>query len=308
MQDAKATANRVPRPPIVRFAPSPNGLLHVGHARSALLNARFARDHGGAFLLRIEDIDLTRARPEFEAAILEDLAWLGLEWSAPVRRQSEHFADYEAALADLTRLDLVYPAFLSRAEAAERVRDAEEAGRPWPRDPDGAPHYPGSDRTLSAAQRRRRIEDGEPHAWRLDMRAALAGLGAPLSWEESGAGPRGETGLIAADPAAWGDVVLARRDVPTSYHLAVTVDDAIQGITDVIRGQDLFAATSVHRLLQQLLGLPAPRYRHHGLVLDKDGRKLSKSDGATSIASLREKGASPADIILMAGLEPEPQA
>ncbi|KGF69955.1 glutamyl-Q tRNA(Asp) ligase [Hoeflea sp. BAL378] len=308
MQDAKATANNAPRPPTVRFAPSPNGLLHVGHARSALLNARFARDHGGAFLLRIEDIDLTRARPEFEAAIFEDLAWLGLEWSAPVRRQSEHFADYEAALADLTRLELVYPAFLSRAEAAERVRDAEAAGRPWPRDPDGAPHYPGSDRTLSSAQRRRRIEDGEPHAWRLDMRAALAGLGAPLSWEEAGAGPRGETGLIAADPAAWGDVVLARRDVPTSYHLAVTVDDAIQGITDVIRGQDLFAATSVHRLIQQLLGLPAPRYRHHGLVLDKDGRKLSKSDGATSIASLREKGATPADIIRMAGLEPEPQA
>tara|TARA_R110002020_G_scaffold121810_6_gene276837 strand:- start:2287 stop:3213 length:927 start_codon:yes stop_codon:yes gene_type:complete len=308
MPEAKATANTSPRPPIVRFAPSPNGLLHVGHARSALLNALFARDHGGAFLLRIEDIDVTRARPEFEAAIFEDLAWLGLEWSGPVRRQSEHFADYEAALAELRRLDLVYPAFLSRAEAAARVRDEEAAGRPWPRDPDGAPLYPGSDRTLSAAERRRRIEDGEPHAWRLDMAAAIEGLGAPLSWDEFGAGPRGETGVIAADPAAWGDVILARRDVPTSYHLAVTVDDALQKITDVIRGEDLFAATSVHRLLQRLLGLPAPRYRHHGLVLDKSGRKLSKSDGATSIASLRAEGVNRAEIIAMAGLAPDPQA
>ncbi|MBC7284511.1 tRNA glutamyl-Q(34) synthetase GluQRS [Hoeflea sp.] len=305
MQQTKATANTCLHAPSVRFAPSPNGLLHVGHARSALLNWRFARDHGGEFLLRIEDIDTARARPEFESAIFEDLAWLGLDWSIPVRRQSEHFADYEAALSELRRLDLVYPAFLSRSEVADRLRTAEIAGKPWPRDPDGAPHYPGDDRTLTTQQRNRRIADGKPYAWRLDMRKALDGLGEPLFWDEYGAGPQGETGRIAADPAAWGDVVLARRDVPTSYHMAVTIDDAIQEITDVIRGEDLFEATSVHRLLQHLLGLPAPRYRHHGLVLDKTGRKLSKSNRATSIASLREQGATRADIIAMAGLRLE---
>lgn len=286
----------------VRFAPSPNGLLHLGHARSALLNWRFARDHGGTFLLRIEDIDTTRARPEFEAAILEDLAWLGIDWSSPVRRQSEHFSDYEAALSELRKLDLVYPAFLSRGEAAERVQKAEAAGKVWPRDPDGAPHYPEDERSLTAAQRDRQIADGKPHAWRLDMKKALDGLSEELSWAEFGAGPQGETGRIAADPGAWGDVILARRDVPTSYHLAVTVDDAIQEITDVIRGEDLFAATSVHRLLQCLLGLPSPRYRHHGLILDRTGRKLSKSDGSTSIASLRDQGATRADIIARSGL------
>ena len=307
MPDAKATANNMLRPATVRFAPSPNGLLHLGHARSALLNWRFARDQAGTFLLRIEDIDTTRARPEFEAAILEDLAWLGLDWSGPVRRQSEHFSDYEAALVELRKLDLLYPAFLSRSEAMERVREAEASGKAWPRDPDGAPHYPGDDRSLAATQRARRIAEGKPFAWRLDVRKATAGLRQPLSWQELGAGPEGQGGRIAADPAAWGDVILARRDVPASYHLAVSVDDAIQGITDVIRGEDLFAATSVHRLLQRLLGLPEPRYRHHGLVLDGTGRKLSKSDGATSIASLRDQGATRSTIIAMAGLPPEPQ-
>lgn len=304
MPDEDATANEISDPPIVRFAPSPNGLLHVGHARSALLNWRFARDHAGQFLVRIEDIDITRARREFETAIFEDLAWLGLDWIEPVRRQSDHFADYEAALAELRKLGLLYPAFLSRAKAAEKVRQADTEGRNWPRDPDGAPHYPGDDRSLSDVQRSRKIADGAPHAWRLDMRAALRQLGAPITWTELGSGPAGETGTIAADPSVWGDVVLARRDIPASYHLAVTVDDAIQGISDVIRGEDLFAATSVHRLLQWLLGLPAPNYRHHGLVLGGDGRKLSKSDGATSIAALRAQGAAPADIIASAGVAP----
>jgi len=290
--------------PIVRFAPSPNGLLHLGHARSAALNWRFARAHDGSFLLRIEDIDTTRARPEFEAAIFEDLHWLGLDWPTPVRRQSEHFADYQAALTELHKLDLLYPAFLSRAEINAKVEDIESSGRNWPRDPDGAPHYPGSDRTLSRSERERRISDGAPHAWRLDMQAGLDGLGASLSWAEFGSGPSGETGVIAADPAAWGDVILARRDTPASYHLSVTVDDAIQNITDVIRGEDLFASTSVHRLLQQLLGLPAPRYHHHGLVRGSDGRKLSKSDGATAIASHRQQGETPADIFALAGLAP----
>lgn len=288
--------------PIVRFAPSPNGLLHVGHARSAMLNWRFAKARGGTFLLRIEDIDTTRARPEFEAAIMEDLRWLGIDWPEPVRRQSEHFAEYEAALGELRRLGLLYPAFLSRGEIAARVAEIERSGKAWPRDPDGAPHYPGNDRRLSASDRDRKIATGAPHAWRLDMQAVLDGLGEALFWTEHGSGPAGETGPIAADPGAWGDVILARRDVPASYHLSVTVDDALQGITDVIRGEDLFPATSVHRLLQHLLGLPAPAYHHHGLVRDSDGRKLSKSDGATSIASLRRQGATPCDILALAGV------
>ncbi|OCW58294.1 tRNA glutamyl-Q(34) synthetase GluQRS [Hoeflea olei] len=303
MPDATAAANTATPPPTVRFAPSPNGLLHLGHARSALVNWRFARARGGTFLLRIEDIDTTRARPEFEAAIAEDLAWLGLDWVTPVRRQSEQFPDYEAALSELKKLGLVYPAFMSRAETARKVAEAEATGASWPRDPDGAPHYPGNDRGLSAAERRRRIAAGEPHTWRLDMEAALRGLPDPLSWTEHGTGPDGETGTILADPGAWGDVVLARRDVPTSYHLAVTVDDAVQAITDVIRGQDLFTATAVHRLLQHLLGLPTPRYRHHGLVRDPQGRKLSKSEGATSIAALRASGLSPSDVIALATQE-----
>lgn len=304
MPNAKATAEPQFNIPIVRFAPSPNGLLHVGHARSAMLNWRFAQDSSGTFLLRIEDIDTTRARPEFEAAIFEDLEWLGISWLKPVRRQSEHFVEYEAALSELRKLGLLYPAFLSRAEITARVVDIESSGRSWPRDPDGAPHYPGNDRLLSTAERDRRIATGAPHAWRLDMQAALEGLGTNLSWTERGSGPAGETGRIMADPDAWGDVILARRDVPASYHLSVTVDDATQAITDVIRGEDLFAATSVHRLLQQLLGLPAPAYHHHGLVRDSGGRKLSKSDGATSIASLRNQGATPGEILALAGLPP----
>lgn len=296
------TAKKLVPAPIVRFAPSPNGLLHVGHARSAMLNWRFAKAHGGTFLLRIEDIDTTRARPEFEAAIFEDLDWLGIGWPKPVRRQSEHFAEYEEALNELRRLELLYPAFLSRAEAAARIAEIESQNRVWPRDPDGAPHYPGNDRDLSAQARNERIAAGEPHAWRLDMQAVLDGLGTELFWAEYGSGPSGETGEITADPAAWGDVILARRDVPASYHLSVTLDDATQNISDVIRGEDLFAATSVHRLLQHLLGLPAPRYRHHDLVRDQDGRKLSKSDGSTSIASLRQKRVSAQTILELAGI------
>lgn len=290
--------------PIVRFAPSPNGLLHVGHARSAMLNWRFANDHDGTFLLRVEDIDTTRARSEFETTIFDDLAWLGLDWPKPVRRQSDHFADYEAALSELRKLGVLYPTFLSRAEIAAKAAETESSGQTWPQDPDGAPHYPGNDRTLSQSERDSRIAAGAPHAWRLDMQAVLDGLGTPLSWTEFGSGPDRETGTIAAAPAAWGDVILARRDVPASYHLSVTVDDAIQNITDVVRGEDLFAATSVHRLLQHLLGLTPPRYHHHGLVRGADGRKLSKSDGSTSIASLRQQGATPADILALAELGP----
>jgi glutamyl-Q tRNA(Asp) synthetase len=295
-----ADANRLHTTETVRFAPSPNGLLHLGHAKSALINWRFAKECGGVFLLRIEDIDRARARPEFERAIFDDLAWLGLDWPRPVRRQSDHFADYEQALGQLRRLGLLYPAFMSRAEAAAKVLETEAAGRSWQRDPEGAPHYPGHDRSLSDAERNRRIADGAPHSWRIDMKAAVEGLAAPLTWHEQGR----ETGSIQASPLQWGDVVLARRDVPASYHLAVTVDDAIQQVTTVIRGQDLFSSTSVHRLLQTLLGLPAPVYRHHDLIRDEAGRKLSKSDGDTSLAALRTRGLSPDQVIAMAGLSP----
>ncbi|MBT9291123.1 tRNA glutamyl-Q(34) synthetase GluQRS [Prosthecodimorpha staleyi] len=291
--------------PVFRFAPSPNGDLHLGHAFSALTDFRAANAAGGRFLLRMEDIDTTRCRPEFEAGILADLAWLGLRWETPVRRQSEHFADYAAALARLTDIGLVYPAFLSRGAIKARVEAAEADGRAWPRDPDGAPLDPGDDRDLDAAEAERRIAAGAPFAWRLRMAKACAAAGDGLAWQEEGEGPGGETGRVAAEPERWGDVILARRDTPTSYHLAVVVDDALQGVTHVVRGRDLFHATSVHRLLQRLLGLPEPVYRHHRLILDGSGRKLSKSLRDTSLAALRASGATPADICRMVGLEPE---
>lgn len=282
--------------PVFRFAPSSNGELHLGHAHSAMLNFAMAREAGGRFLLRIEDIDTARCTPAMESAIYRDLAWLGLEWERPVRRQSDHFDDYRTALDRLADEDLVYPAFMSRGDVRAHIGEAEASGRTWPRDPDGAPLYPGLERTLSTRERRRRIEDGAPYAWRLDMEAALDRLRAPLSWDESGQGPDGETGTVAARPGAWGDVVIARRDAPTSYHLAVVVDDAIQAVTHVVRGRDLFHATGVHRLLQELLGLPVPAYHHHDLVLGEDGRKLSKSRRDTGLAALRAAGATPDDI------------
>ena len=292
-------------PPVFRFAPSPNGYLHLGHALSALLNAEMAVATGGRLLLRIDDIDLTRCRPEYEAAIYDDLAWLGLAWERPVWRESEHAQDYRAALAKLDAMDLVYASFESRAEIAMMVAGRDVRG-PWPRDPDGAPLYPGNAKALKPADRQRRIEAGEPYALRLDMAAACARTGA-LTWTETGAGPNGETGTIAADPSAnpanWGDVILARKDAPASYHLAVVVDDAAQGVTDVVRGHDLFHATSVHRLLQVLLGLPEPRYHHHRLILDADGRKLSKSTAATGLHELRAAGVTPAEIRRRVGLD-----
>jgi glutamyl-Q tRNA(Asp) synthetase len=286
-------------PPVFRFAPSPNGYLHLGHALSALLNADMAREAGGRLLLRIEDVDGTRCRSEYETAIFEDLAWLGLVWEQPVRRQFEHFDDYRAALAKLDAMGLIYPSFESRADIVRLVAEREmqapiQKGR-WPCDPDGAPLYPGDAKSLSSAERARRIGAGEPYALRLDVAAALARTG-PLTWRETGHGPADETGTIAADPSAWGDVVLARKDSPASYHLAVTVDDGTQGVTDVVRGQDLFYAASVHRLLQALLGLPQPRYHHHRLILDTDGRKLSKSTRATGIRELRAQGVPAAKI------------
>lgn len=287
--------------PIFRFAPSPNGFLHLGHAFSACLNFDLARQTGGRFLLRIEDIDGTRCRPEFEAAIFEDLAWLGLDWHAPVARQSERLAAYRAALARLDALGLLYPSFESRADLARLVAERERAG-PWPRDPDGAPLYAGSARMMHADERARRIASGAPYALRLDMAAALARMPDELPFAETGSGPNGQTGSVIAAPAAWGDVVLARKDIPTSYHLAVVVDDAAQGISHVVRGQDLFAATSIHRLLQELLHLPTPTYRHHPLIMDAHGRKLAKSTRSTALRALRAAGATPVDIRRMIGL------
>jgi glutamyl-Q tRNA(Asp) synthetase len=287
-------------PPVFRFAPSPNGYLHLGHAYSALLNFDRARQTGGRLLLRIEDIDTIRCRPEFETAIYEDLGWLGIAWENPVRRQSEHLARYREALENLSAQGLIYPSFESRAETARLVM-GREADAPWPRDPDGAALYPGVAKLLAPDERARLLASGVPYALRLDMAAACARAG-DLAWTEHGEGPDGETGAVAARPQAWGDVILARKETPTSYHLSVVIDDALQGVTDVVRGQDLFPSTGVHRLLQQLLGLPQPAYRHHRLVLDSEGRKLSKSTKATGLRELRAAGATPADIRRLVGL------
>jgi glutamyl-Q tRNA(Asp) synthetase len=287
-------------PPVFRFAPSPNGHLHLGHAYSALLNFDCARQAGGRFLLRIEDIDPTRCKPEFEAAIYQDLHWLGIAWEEPVRRQSRHLDDYRGTIEKLSALGLLYSGFESRAEIAKLVEQREVDAR-WPRDPDGAPLYPGAAKLLSDDERARRLQSGAPFALRLDMAAACASAG-DLTWDERGEGPEGETGAVVARPEAWGDVILARRETPTSYHLSVAIDDALQGVTEVVRGQDLFWSTSVHRLLQALLGLPRPAYRHHRLVRDSAGHKLSKSTAATGLRELRAGGATAADIRRLVGL------
>ncbi|RVD60658.1 tRNA glutamyl-Q(34) synthetase GluQRS [Mesorhizobium sp. M2D.F.Ca.ET.185.01.1.1] len=285
-----------------RFAPSPNGELHLGHAYSALLNQRMAARAGGRLLLRIEDIDITRCTPEFEAGLLRDLEWLGLRWEQPVRRQSEHFAEYQAVLDRLIAEELVYPAFMSRGEIRAFIAETEKRGRGWPRDPDGVPLYPPLDKALPARERRRRIAENMPFAWRLDVEAAIARVSAGLSWAEFTDETMSATRAIEAKPRAWGDVIVARRDIPTSYHLAVVLDDTLQGVSHIVRGQDLYAATSVQRLLQELLGLPQPRYFHHRLILGPDGRKLSKSFKDTGLAALRQAGLSPQDVTRLVGL------
>ena len=284
-----------------RFAPSPNGALHLGHAYSALLNRELARQAGGRLLLRIEDIDIARSTPPFEAASLRDLEWLGIEWETPVRRQSEHFADYHAALDRLIAQGVVYPAFLSRGDIRAVIADSGRAAT-WPRDPDGAPLYPTGERELSIRERRRRMDDGQPFAWRLNVDAALERAGGDLAWEEFADETLSTVRQVEARPQDWGDVIVARRDIPTSYHLAVVVDDALQGVSHVVRGKDLYLATSVQRLLQQLLGLPRPRYLHHRLILGPDGRKLSKSLRDTGLAALRESGMAPAGVKALVGL------
>ncbi len=264
---------------VTRFAPSPTGLLHVGHGLAAFIAAEAAKN--GRFLLRIEDIDRGRCRPEFEAAIYEDLAWLGLVWETPVRRQSAHFAEYEAALTQLQERDLLYPCFCTRADIAAAV----SAPHPGPE----GPIYPGTCRHLSSADRQSRIAAGTPFALRLKSDRAIADAG-PLTWHDA------TQGEIAATPEIFGDVVLARKDTPASYHLACTWDDALQGVTLVTRGEDLFQATHIHRLLQKLLKLPTPRYAHHGLILAADGKKYSKRDNAPTLRALREAGKSADDV------------
>ena len=268
---------------VTRFAPSPTGRLHLGHAYSAIMAHDFARSRGGRFLLRVEDIDPGRSREEHIAAILADLAWLGLDWDGPVVRQSQRLPRYAEALGRLRQDALVYPCFCTRAQVAAEI----EASAAAPHGPDG-PLYPGTCRNLDPAVRGRRLTE-EPHSWRLDV-ARAAALAGPLGWED------GALGVVIATPERHGDVVLARKDAPVSYHLAVTVDDAAQGVTDIVRGRDLFAATDVHRLLQALLGLPVPRYHHHPLLADRDGRRLAKRSGAPSLAELRAGGADPAEL------------
>ncbi|KAA0972644.1 tRNA glutamyl-Q(34) synthetase GluQRS [Aureimonas fodinaquatilis] len=287
--------------PIFRFAPSPNGELHLGHAFSALLNQALASVAGGTLLVRLEDIDLARCSPVLEARLLDDLAWLGIVSAHPPRRQSEHFADYAAALEALQSEGLVYPAFMTRGDVREHAQNCEHAsGIAYPRDPDGAYLYPGEEKRLSRSEQQAMVDDGQPFAWRLDMQAALSRTG-PVQFCEL-SGDEG-TVEVQAEPHLWGDVILARRDVPTSYHLSVVVDDALQSISHVVRGADLMPSTSVHRVLQSLLGLPEPLYHHHRLILDADGGKLSKSRGSTSLAALRAAGLTPLDIARMVGLQ-----
>lgn len=267
--------------PTFRFAPSPNGRLHLGHVYSALLNDKLARDMGGCFLLRMEDIDTTRCTPELAQHCLDDLHWLGLRWEEPVRVQSQHFGDYNAALETLKAQGLVYPCFCSRTEIAAASTAT---------DPDGAPVYPG---TCCGRENAHRMH--EPHSWRLDMAAALKAAPGPHHY------PRFlPDAVVTTDPARWGDAILARKETPTSYHLSVVIDDALQGITHVVRGQDLEAATDLHVLLQALLKLPTPHYHHHALLREAAGEKLSKSKGSETIADLRARGLSPAQVRVLA--------
>lgn len=259
--------------PVFRFAPSPNGHLHLGHALSALLNAGMAKRAGGRLLLRVEDIDPARCKPEFEQSIREDLEWLGIEWEQPVRRQSEHFGEYADALGRLEAEGLLYASYETRADLARMVTS---------RDPDGGPRFARED-GLTPKEAAAREKRGEPYALRLDMEKALARISRPLRWQE------GEQ-QIEAHPEQWGDVILGRKETPASYHLSVVLDDALQGVTHIVRGMDLYESTAIHRLLQEILGLPAPHYHHHRLILDESGRKLAKRDPSTTLRDLRAGG------------------
>ena len=282
------------QPTVTRFAPTPSGYLHLGHAYAALVAWESARAAGGRFLLRIEDIDRARCRPEFEQGILEDLRWLGLDWDGEPMRQSERMALYDQALDRLDRLGVLYPCFCTRRRIRAEIAHAGQA----PHGPAGEAVYPGICRSLGPAERRRRIAAGEPFALRLDVACALAQTG-PLVWDDLRAG------RIEARPELLGDVVLARKDVPSSYHLAVTLDDALQDVTLVTRGEDLFHATHIHRLLQALLGLPPPRYYHHNLIANSTGLRLAKRNRAVTLRTVRQSGRRPHELWALLGL-PEP--
>ncbi|WP_417317494.1 tRNA glutamyl-Q(34) synthetase GluQRS [Emcibacter sp.] len=282
---------------VTRFAPSPTGLLHLGHAYSARLAHNFARQHGGQFLLRMEDIDQTRCKPDFIDQIVEDLHWLGLTWDGEIRLQSEHFDDYRKVLDSLEEEGLLYPCFCSRKEIQEEIARSAHA----PHGPEG--HlYPGTCRKMSLEERNRRITAGESYALRLDMNLALQSLTAPLTWHDR------EKGLQTATPEILGDVVLARKDTPASYHLSVVLDDADQSISHVIRGEDLFYATHLHRLLQHILKLPVPEYFHHPLILDHKGKRFSKREESVTLKHLRETGHRPDEIFALCSIPPTPSS
>ena len=272
---------------VTRFAPSPTGPLHLGHAYAALVAWQRAREAGGRFLLRIEDIDAARCRPGHAEAITQDLAWLGLEPDGPARVQSRHLAEYRAALDQFTARELLYPCFCTRSDIVREVAGSASA----PHAPDGALLYPGTCRRLPLARREEEMASGKPYALRLDMGRALACVAGPLRYDEAG------KGVVACSPGRFGDVVLARKDAPASYHLCVTHDDALQGVTLVTRGEDLRPSTDLHRLLQALMGWPAPAYAHHLLLRDLDGRRLAKRDGAVSLRALREGGVTAAEVL-----------
>jgi glutamyl-Q tRNA(Asp) synthetase len=276
---------------VTRFAPSPTGFLHLGHAYAALFAWERARLAGGRFLLRIDDIDIGRCRPEYATAIIEDLAWLGVQWHGAVRVQSAHFAQYRAVLDTLQARGLLYPCFCTRSEIMREVEQAASA----PHAPDGSPRYPGTCRHLRAVERQARIAAGRPHALRLDMARALDRVGTELCFSEEG------EGTIVCRPERFGDVVLARKDAPASYHLCVTHDDAAQGVTLVTRGADLKPATDLHRLLQALMDWPTPRYAHHALLTDASGQRLAKRDRAATLRDLRAKGLTPHEVRALAG-------
>lgn len=254
-------------------------------------------------LLRIEDIDTVRCTPANETRMLEDLEWIGFEWEGEPMRQSARLEVYRETLHDLFDEQLVYPATLSRRKIGEMVEAVTAQGRSWPCDPDGAPVYPGEERELSRQEREIIMQGENDFALRLDMAEAISRIKPSLHWLETGSGPGGETGNLAANPEEWGDVVLGRKDTPASYHLSCVMDDAAQGVTHIVRGRDLFHATSVHRLLQEILHLPVPAYHHHDLILDEAGRKLSKSKGDTALRHLRQAGITPGDVRRMIGLE-----
>ena len=281
--------------PVFRFAPSPNGHLHLGHAYSALLNQKLARENRGKLLLRIEDIDTVRCTPQLEGQMLEDLEWLGLVWDEAPIRQSERFVVYRSALERLRSMGLTYPAFMSRKAVQQWIDARPSAAGPWPKDPDGSPHYPGQDKHLSRQERERNMAQNQPFAERLDGAVANTRFG-PLTWREFDPNSPHQIRRVAGDPEKWGDVILRRKDTPTSYHLSSVLDDASQGVTHIVRGSDLYESTSIHRLLQTALDLPEPVYHHHPLILDDIGAKLAKSKGHPALRDLRAEGISPGQV------------